>query len=52
MSNIPAGYQLHVESWENDGDNYKTQIMNGLTLADVNFLLDVGKPFTRRGRWG
>ena len=30
MNTIPKGYQLHVTSWENDGDNYKTEVLSGL----------------------
>lgn len=43
--NIPAGYQLQVTSWTNDSDNYNTTIHSGLTESDVNFLVDVVKPF-------
>lgn len=45
---IPAGYQLHVTTWENDGDHYNTEIISGLTEADVRFLLDVAKQFGSR----
>lgn len=37
---IPAGYRITVESWENDADNYKTKIMEGLQKASVEFLVD------------
>lgn len=43
--NIPAGYQLHITTWENDADNYTTQIMSGLTKADVNFYLEIARKF-------
>jgi hypothetical protein len=43
--NISAGYQLQVTSWENDGDNYNTEIISGLTAYDVKFLIDVAKLF-------
>ena len=36
---IPSGYQLHINSWENDGDNCKTEIISGLTKEDVKFYL-------------
>jgi hypothetical protein len=39
MKNIPAGYQLHVTSWENDADNYQSKIVSGLTEEDVKFYL-------------
>lgn len=45
---IPAGYQLHVTSWENDADDYGTEIISGLTEADVRFLLSIAKQFTSR----
>lgn len=46
--NIPAGYQLHVTTWENDADNYSTQIINGLTEEDVHFLLSLARNFKSR----
>lgn len=52
---IPAGYQLHITSWTNDADNYKTTIHDGLSEEDVKFLLDVVKPFKSHhngGRFG
>ncbi len=39
MENIQPGYQLHITSWENDADNYKTKIIQGLTKEDVQFYL-------------
>jgi hypothetical protein len=45
MATIPAGYQLSITSWENDGDNYKTKILYGLTREDVQFYLHFLKPF-------
>ena len=38
---IPAGYQLHTESWENDADASKTTILSGLSFEDVEFYLDL-----------
>lgn len=43
--NIPAGFALSLESWENDADFYKTQVFYGLTEVDVNFLLSLAKLF-------
>jgi hypothetical protein len=51
-NNIPAGYQLHVTSWENDADNYKTEIVSGLTSEDVKYLLALLKNFGRKGKHG
>ena len=39
MDIIPSGYQLHITSWENDADNYKTKILSGLTKEDVQFYI-------------
>lgn len=49
---IPAGYQLQSTTWENDGDNYKTQILSGLRVEDVWFYLELAKPFSRQGKFG
>ncbi len=40
---IPAGYRLTVTSWENDGDNYNTKTLDGLTLDKVSYLVDLCK---------
>ena len=45
MTGIPAGYQLHVTTWESAYDHYKTQVLSGLTKEDVEFYLDLMKPF-------
>lgn len=39
MDFISPGYQLHIDSWENDADNGKTQIFSGLTKEDVQFYI-------------
>lgn len=39
MTDIPAGYQLSITSWENDADNYNTITISGLTFEDVKFYL-------------
>lgn len=59
MSKILAGYRVTVESWENDADNYRTKIKEGLTQQQVTFVVEVlshmksssngGK---ERGMWG
>lgn len=44
---IPNGYQLHVTSWENDGDFYETTIRSGIkSEEDVRFLLALVQAFT------
>lgn len=45
MTTIPKGYQIHVTTWENDGDNYKTKIISGLTGAKVKMLYQLAKFF-------
>jgi len=51
MDIIPSGYQLHITSWENDADNYKTKILSGLTKEDVQFYIhflshfEMNKPY-------
>ena len=35
MSNIAPGYQVHVGSYENDGDNTQINILSGLTLGEA-----------------
>lgn len=47
MSNIPAGYQIQVTSWENDGDNYNTKILSGLSKELAKFYSDFCKLFTK-----
>jgi hypothetical protein len=38
-------FEMRVETWENDADNYRTKVLNGLTQADVRFFADVCKAF-------
>jgi hypothetical protein len=52
MKNIPAGYQIHCETWENDGDNYKTTSISGLTKEDAKFYVDISKEFGVESRYG
>ena len=42
---IPAGYRLSVTTRENDGDNYRTVVKEGLSKSDVDFLTDLCKAF-------
>lgn len=48
--NIPVGYQLHIHSWENDGDASGTEILSGLTEEDVKFYLALLELFGSGGR--
>jgi hypothetical protein len=52
MDNIPSGYQLHITSWENDADNYKTKILSGLTKEDVQFYLHFLNHFEMNKHYG
>lgn len=42
---IKPGYLLKVTTWENDGDNYNTCDIAGLTEAEVRFYLHVCNKF-------
>lgn len=42
---IPTGYQLHVTTWENDADDYKTQIISGLSFNEVLFYVEFASKF-------
>jgi hypothetical protein len=44
---MKPGYQLHVRSWENDGDNYKTEVISGLNETDCRFLVMIASAFGR-----
>lgn len=41
MAKIPAGFQMHIHTWENDGDAPGVEILSGLTREDVKFYLDL-----------
>lgn len=40
---IPAGYRLTVTSWENDADNYNTEVKEGLSLEKCRIYVDLCK---------
>lgn len=42
---FPAGYQVHISSWENDLDFQETTIFSGLTSEDVKLLLYIARKF-------
>ena len=42
---IPAGYRVTITSWENDADNYKDTIHEGLTKERVEYILELCKMF-------
>lgn len=46
---IPPGYRITIVSWENDGDNYNTKVLEGLTKEKVAFIADVCKHMESSG---
>lgn len=40
---VPAGYRLTVVSWENDGDNYNTKVVEGISRERCQYLVDLCK---------
>lgn len=42
---IKAGYQISITSWENDGDNYNTITISGLTKDRVKYIIAMCKLF-------
>lgn len=46
---IQAGYMVTVETWENDGDHYKTKELQGLGKEDVALVLEVCNYFRTNG---
>lgn len=51
MSDIPAGYQIHIRSWENDADHYKTTITSGLNNNEVRFFIEIANQFNSQNEW-
>jgi len=45
---IPAGYQLHIDTWENDADARVTKIWSGLSKEDCAFLIALCERFRSR----
>lgn len=43
QNTIPAGYRLTVNSWENDGDNSKTEVFTGLSKEKTQYYVDLCK---------
>lgn len=50
--NKPIGYELHVTSWENDGDMNATEILFGLTKEDTKFWIEFLKRFESKHNGG
>lgn len=49
---IKAGYRLEIGSWENDADNCRTEVLDGLTEEQVRELLKLFKLFSKSHRQG
>ena len=45
MPNMKPGYLLELTTWENDGDNYKTERLYGLTKDEVKFYVHIANQF-------
>lgn len=45
---IKPGYQVQVRSWENDGDNYKTEVVSGLSLEAAKLHVFIADAFSSR----
>ena len=50
QTTIPAGYRVTITSWENDADNYKTTIHEGLTKPRVEYMIELCKLFVSQNR--
>lgn len=49
---IPAGYRLSISSWENDGDLWYTNVLEGLNKERVKMLIAVCKLFVHYNQGG
>ncbi len=49
---IPPGYRLTVTSWENDGDNYRTKTVEGLSEGRLRYYVDLIKRFASSSNGG
>lgn len=47
---IPAGYRVTISSWENDADNYKDVIIEGLSKERVEFVIKLCKLFRSKNQ--
>lgn len=45
MTVIKKGYRVSIKTWENDADNYRTEIIEGLSKEAAQFLVDFSKFF-------
>jgi hypothetical protein len=45
LDNIKNTFEIHIETWENDADDYDTIVHTGLSSEDVRFYHDLAKLF-------
>jgi len=50
LDDIMNTFEIHIETWENDADDYRTIVHTGLTLEDVHFYHDLAKRFKSGNR--
>ena len=43
---IPVGYRITVTTWENDADNYRTEVSEGMSQAEAVRTVELLKGFT------
>lgn len=41
QDNIPKGYALSYDTWENDADNWHSDVLYGLSYCDVRFYVNL-----------
>lgn len=46
FTKIEAGYRITVESWENDADNYNTKSVQGYSLEEALFAVELFQAFS------
>ena len=46
---VPPGYMIECSSWENDGDHFKTRVIEGLTKESAQLKYDLLNAITNSG---
>lgn len=50
---IPAGYRVTVTTWENDGDNHNTAVVEGVSQEAAKFIVELCKiHYSENAQWG
>ncbi len=47
MNTIKPGYMIQITSWENDADNYRTIVKDGLSVTVAKFFVEFAKLFEK-----